>query len=545
MFQRFKSFVAEKCARALGPYLDLEFQAYRGEMGLGGPGMGGSFSEKTALGVASFHSAVKLISELAASLTLEVQERVPGTDRWTSIIDHDLEWLLNGRPNSIQTGSAFQRLRYVHYLVHGRSLTVIRWRDGQPVALWPIHPGAFTPLDDTQRGRLYQVQFGTAHEICDPSEVLDVMGLTLNGLDPLSPIRQFSNELELASGTRKQASAFYNNVPKPGLIVTAPRRLSDEQFEALRKRLDSSYQGAKAGKSLLFDEGFKFEQFSPMTFADYQLLEILAQNDTDIGEKIFNLPPRDLKGYERVAHLEKYVLGPFLLHDAQTLSLQLPPTVDLRRIRIRHNLKGLVELDLRARYEAYRVGLMAGFHTINEVRGLLNLAPVPDGDVVYRPQSVYGKPGTAPTINPMKSNARSSLSGTDDPAAEAALDAQAKEPRQADLPDTVNAEFHGILTDVLGGLISREQHAIERFVRKPLEWRSEIDRWYGEHEATVREKLRHMPDARSRLILDVIGEHRAALLHLAGSADLPSAAQRLSSEWPADATALALTLLSA
>lgn len=540
MFRRFTSFLAEKCARALGPYLDVEYQAYRGEMGLSGGSSGGSFSEKTALGVASFHSAVKLISELAASLQLEVQERVPGTDRWTPIVDHDLEWLLNNAPNSIQTGSAFQRLRYVHYLVHGRSLSVIRWQQGVPVALWPIHPGAFTPLDDPQRGRVYQVQFGAARETCDASEVLDVMGLTVDGLTPLSPIRQFSQNLTLAAGTRDQAAAFYQNSPKPGLIVTADKKLSPDEYSALQKQLDESYRGTRAGKSMLLDKRFTFEQFNAMTFSDYQLLEILAQNDTDIGEKVFNLPPRDLKGYERVEHLEKYVLGPFLLHDSQVLSRQLPATVDLRRIRIRHNLKGLVEMDLKTRYESYRVGLMAGFNTINEVRGLLNLAPVPDGDVVYRPQSVYGKPGTAPVINPMKSAARS-----DDPAAVAALDALHAEPRQADLPDTVNPEFHGILADVLGGLISREQHAIERLSRKPLEWRTEVEKWYGEHEATVKTKLRHMPDARSRLILEVIGEHRAALLHLAGSADLPSEASRVSQHWPHDAAALALTLLSA
>lgn len=541
MFQRFRKFVAEKCARALSPYLEAEIQSYRGEMGLTSGAGSGSFSERTALGVASFHSAVKLVSELAASLQLEVQERVPGTDRWTAIVDHDLEWLLNSRPNSLQTGSAFQRLRYVHYLVHGRSATVIRWQDGRPVALWPLHPSAFTPIDDPIRGRVYQCQFQNKVETCDQSEILDVMGMSVDGLVPLSPIRQFSQNLDLASGTRDQAASFYRNQPKPGLIITSDKRLTQDEYKQLKQRLDESYSGTKAGRSLLLEKDYKFEQSNPMTFADYQLLEILSQNDTDIGEKIFNLPPRDLKGYERISHLEKYVLGPFLLHDSQVLSNQLPPTVDLRRLRIRHNLKGLVELDLKTRYESYRVGIMSGFLRINEVRGLLNLEPDPEGDKLYLPQSVFGKPGSTPVVNPMKGNGRSL---SDDPAAEAAIEGRSTEPRLENLPDTVNPEYHGILTDVLCGLMTREQHAIARLARKPLEWRAEVESWYGEHEATVRTKLRHMPDERSRLILDVIGEHRAALLHLAGSPDLSVAAARLSEQWPADAAALALTLLS-
>lgn len=161
---------------------------------------------------------------------------------------------------------------------------------------------------------------------------------------------------------------------------------------------------------------------------------------------------------------------------------------------------------------------MSGFRKINEVRGELNLEPDPEGDKLYLPQSVFGKPGTQPVVNPMKGPADAKRS-------------------------TVDAGFHGVLTDVMAGLISREAHAAERLAKKPGEWRESVERWYGEHEATVRDRLRHMPDERQRKVFAVIGEHRNQLLALDGAPDLVGQAVASVRSWSDDAADLAQTLL--
>ena len=302
-------------------------QASIGGIPIGGSGdFGLPFNEQSALGVCSFWAAVKLVSEVAASLPLEVQERVPGTDRWQSLVDHDLEYLLNQEPNSEQTGVVFNDLRYTNYLVHGQSLALIQYdqRDGSPAALWAVPPAGFTVKQDRMRGRLYTISTLDGTREYDRSEVIHLMGKSTDGINPLSPLRLFASNLRLASGTRGQAAAFYNRAARPGLIVSAPGSLTPEQHAKLQAQLDSAYSGANAGAGMVLTNGLKHEQYNPMSFADYQLLELLAQNDKDIGEKIFLLPPSDLKGWERASHLEKYVLGPFLMRDAQILSRQLP-----------------------------------------------------------------------------------------------------------------------------------------------------------------------------------------------------------------------------
>lgn len=486
----------------------------------GGGGVFPPFNVDSALGVCSFWAAVKLVADLASSLPLEVQERVPGTDRWAAVVDHDLEYLLNQEPNSEQTGVVFHDMRYTHYLVHGQSLSLIQLdqRNGAPASLVSAPPGAWTMTQDRERGRVYTVSTLDGNRVYDRSEVIHLMGKSLDGQVPLSPLRLFASNLQLASGTRSQAASFYNRVARPGIIVTAKGTLSPEQYAKLKAQLDSAYNGSNAGSGMLLENGLEAEQYNPMTFADYQLLELLAQNDKDIGEKIFLLPPSELKGYERAAWLEKYVLGPFLLRDAQILSRQLPFSWDRRKIRIRHNLDKLIEMDVKTRYESYRVGIMSGFLRINEVRAALNREPDPEGDKLYLPQSVFGKPGTQPVVNPMKGPADQKRS-------------------------TIDAGFHGVLTDVMSGLISREAHAAERLAKKPTEWRESIVRWYGEHEATVRDRLRHMPEERQRKVFSVIDEHRNELLALEGSPDLITQAVSAVRGWSDDAAELAQTLL--
>lgn len=496
-------------------------QASIGGMPIGGGGdFFPPFTEQSALGVCSFWAAVKLVADLASSLPLEVQERVPGTDRWASVVDHDLEYLLNQEPNSEQTGVVFHDLRYTHYLVNGQSLALIQLdpRDGSPASLVAAPPGAWT-MTQERDGRVYRVQTLDGTRAYDRSEVIHLMGKSLDGLIPLSPLRLFARNLQLAAGTRNQAAAFYNRAARPGIIVSTERELNDSQHAKLKQQLDTAYNGANAGAGMLLSGGkMTVEQYNPMTFADYQLLELLAQNDKDIGEKIFLLPPSELKGYERAAWLEKYVLGPFLLRDAQILSRQLPFSWDRHKIRIRHNLDKLIEMDIKTRYESYRVGIMSGFLRINEVRAALNREPDPDGDKLYLPQSVFGKPGTQPVVNPMKGPADQKRS-------------------------TIDAGFHGVLTDVMSGLISREAHAAERLAKKPTEWRESIVRWYGEHEATVRDRLRHMPEERQRKVFSVIEEHRNELLALEGSPDLIAQAVSAVRGWSDDAAELAQTLL--
>lgn len=523
MLRTLGQFLLKTAARSLAPFMDAQLQDYFASVHGTGTGTIGTFSEKQALGVCSFWAAVRLISEMSCSFPFEVQERIGSSGLWETRHGHELETFLNDAPNIEQTGIVCHEQRYLHYLMHGHSPTLLRLdpRDGSPAALWPVHPSAFSRVSDPLRGLMYRFDLVGAAETVDRSEVVHMMGPSLDGLTALSPLKLFASNLQLAQGARGQAASYFTNVPRPGMVVKAPM-MSAELFAAFEEKMNKAYSGWNAGKAMIVDSRVEIQDYK-MSFTDYQLLELLAANDKDIGEKIFRLPPTELKGFERDDWLKKYVFQPFVARDEAELTRKLLRSSERGRFRIRRNMDELMRGDIKTRMEAFRVGVMAGILRINEVRGWMNLEPDAKGNELYLPQSVYGKPGTTPTVNPIA--------------------APKKRSRPAETrSETVDPRFQAVLAGVIDGLFQREVHAATRLAKQPAEWRSEIDQFYAKHRVVVAEKGKPLGEARTQLVLDAIGQHQAVLRELSDP-DLAAVASRLTETWSLEACQLATRLL--
>lgn len=226
--------------------------------GYGFGGGGGGFgvpNEKTAMGVAGFFAAVRFISEVSAALPIVVEEREAGTDRWTPKHGDPLEYLTNLEPNVDQIGFSFHQLRYIHQLTYAQTYSVIRWdaNTGTPLALWPVHPQSMTWKNVPGRGRLYTGSFDTGTEEFDRSQVLHSIGMTLDGVTPLSPLTLFASQIALSEGIRRNAANYNANVPRPGLLVEAQGKLNDDQFATLQSRINTNYNNTRAGTALLLE----------------------------------------------------------------------------------------------------------------------------------------------------------------------------------------------------------------------------------------------------------------------------------------------------
>lgn len=520
MLDRLFSTVRNSVSAAIAAAKSSLLADRQSSFGVGG-GLDGGFSppnERAAMGIAAFYASVRFISEVAAALPILVEQREGNSDRWTIQHGHNLEFFLNDEPNVDQVGFSCHQLRFVHQLTHADTCSIIRWNwnTGRPAALWPIPPGSVTWKNDPQRGRVYTIALQSGTETLDRSEVVHVPGMSLDGVNTLSPLRLFATHLALSEGIRRNAAGFHSRIPRPGLIIESPRPLDAKKYAELQTRMNENYKGSKSGGALLLEGGMKATPYT-MPLAEMQLLELLAANEDDIERRIFNMPPRELKGHERNDYLARYTLFPFLKRDAQYLTRQLVPTAEKGRTRVRYNLDIIQEMDLKTKFESYRVGVMAGFLRINEVRGWEGLDPDPKGNDLYLPQSVYGKPGTTPTVNPI--------------------------PAARSLPETVDPVFASLLADSLGGIFNRVSNQVDRLAAKPAEWRAGIEKLFAKQRELTVERLRMMPDSRRRLVLDRIGEQEAALVALEGSPELSDRAARLVSTWSADAEALALTLL--
>jgi phage portal protein BeeE len=68
-----------------------------------------------------------------------------------------------------------------------------------------------------------------------------------------------------------------------------------------------------------------------------------------------------------------YGLLPYLVPVEEALSSLLP-----RPQRVRANVSAVLRSDLSTRYESYQTALAAGFLTVDEVRALEDLEPLPE-----------------------------------------------------------------------------------------------------------------------------------------------------------------------
>ena len=94
-------------------------------------------------------------------------------------------------------------------------------RSGEPIALWPLHPTKVTPKR-TDSGRLYyEVRQDDGSTVDLPANrMFRVMGMTLDGVTPLSVVSYARQSMELSIHAEEYGSAFFANSATPSGIIT-------------------------------------------------------------------------------------------------------------------------------------------------------------------------------------------------------------------------------------------------------------------------------------------------------------------------------------
>jgi HK97 family phage portal protein len=484
-------------------------------------GFSGPTTERTALGVASFFWAVKFIASIKASVPIEIQERIGNTDNWQTLYTHPLSWLLNNQPNPTRTAISAHDERMMHLLVHGRTTSYLRLDSlGEPQAWYPVHPLNWEVPEDTAQGRIYSVSLQTGVERLDTSQVLDVIATTMDGgLSVLSPLRLFSSQLGLANALVNHSRSFWENNPRPGLIINAPGQLTDAEFAIAQSRFNAGLSGDKAGSALILDNGFTASPWQ-MTFADYQLLEMLGSVNAEIGNKIFNMPPESLEDDAWGRYFVDFTLRPWIERDDQELTCKLLPYSSRGRYRCRSNVGDLNRGDLRSRAEIAQRGMLTALVTQNEGRRLLDLAPVNGGDEFRVAQSVFGGQGGKVTGGDQPSKAAGSRDSLP-------LDAASS-----------------LIGDALGGIFSRTRHELEKRV-KASDWEARVAIHFNDQRELAAKRLRMLSaNARDQVVSELNRQlDQVNQLNTLDSEQRSLRLQTLADEWSARTPEIVRTLL--
>lgn len=348
-------------------------------------------TETSALALSTVWACVNLWSGTIASLPLMVYRTSPSGAR-TVAREHPLYRLLHDSPNFDQTALDFWEFVCASIELWGNAYARVDREGGRVVALVPIRPDAVS-VRRLPAGRIeYRwTEDGRSFERTDAG-VLHIRGFGGGPLGGVSTLQFGRQVFSLArAADRAAAGTFRNGLVSP-IALIFDKWLTPEQRAIAEEKLAEKYIGAQnAGRPVILEGGTKPHPLS-INPEDAQMLQTRGFSVEEIC-RFFGIPPHMVGHTEKSTSwgtgLEQQTLGflKFALRRRlkrieQALEKQLLTPADRGNgIRIEFNLEGLLRADSAGRAAFYREMTQIGAMTINEVRALENLPPVPGGDV--------------------------------------------------------------------------------------------------------------------------------------------------------------------
>jgi HK97 family phage portal protein len=218
-------------------------------------------------------------------------------------------------------------------------------------------------------GRVYQLL-----ELVNPTTPVDEHGVAKGVLET------HAAELEMAQRAVSYGSGMYRSGVPAGYLKTTTPNFREEQAIALRKQWLSHHGGDRRSIAVLNSTtDFQPIQMSPVDMAIVQMRQMSVMDIANMfGVPIYFLgsDPSSSNTYSN-AESRNQDLRQSLLHWAagieQTLSSCIP---NGQWIEI--DFRGLLRPDTKTRYESYSMALRDKWLTVDEVRQLENLPPLPE-----------------------------------------------------------------------------------------------------------------------------------------------------------------------
>lgn len=359
-------------------------------------------SPESALRVPAVSAGVRAISEAVGILPLHAYSRAADGSRQRDA-DHIASRLLNGDANPWTRGPQLRELLTADAICYdaGGLAEIVRDGDKKPRELHRIHPSTVTIEIDTLTGEpRYRVNIGSGSRFIDFRDMLHIRApspLCMNNVSGKSPLMQAKDAIGLLITMQQHACQLFKNGARPSGVLSFPGKLGAEVAKRMKASWIAATGGGMSGGTAILEEGAKWEglQFNSV---DSQFLEIWALAITEVA-RILRVPPVLLMDYSRQtwANAETggqqfltYSLSPWLSRWESEVTLKLIAPEDRDEIYVEHLTDALLKSDFASRATAYSAYRAAGVLTANEVRAGLNLAPLPDGNVLQNPYTTTG-----------------------------------------------------------------------------------------------------------------------------------------------------------
>lgn len=359
---------------------------------------GASVTVETAMRNTALFRAVTLIASSIGMLPLQLIH----DDTKQKATDHPLYRLLHREPNSWQTAFDFRSLMQLRALVYGNAFALIirsfDIRSGKPVIkqLVPLDPAKMEVKQNPDWSVVYnyQPQQGQRRSF-KPEDIFHLRGVSIDGLNGLSLVRQARDALGLAISAELAAGRLFKNGSFIGGALKHPGKLSPEAFERLKASLAEKEGAENAGKNLILEEGMDFTGVSSSA-RDAQMLELRKMQVEEVA-RVTGVP-RPLLGVDDTSwgsgiealgrFFVQYALGAWFEAWQQAVERSLLTDAEKDGLSAKYNAGALLRGSIKDQADffakALGAGGAAGWMTQNEARDLQDMPRVEGGDTVSK-----------------------------------------------------------------------------------------------------------------------------------------------------------------
>lgn len=343
---------------------------------------------ETALRNPAMFRAVSLIANSVGMLPFQLFDN----ETKEKAVDHPLYRILHREPNNWQTAFDFRSLMELRRLVYGDAYALIvrsrQIRTGREeiVRLIPLHSDRMQAIqqDDFSIEYHYQPTKG-ARRVYQARDIFHLRGLSLNGVNGLSLVKQARDAIGLALSAEMAAGRLYKNGAFVDGYLKAGGSLSDEAYARLKDSWNDRYSGAEnAGKTPLLEEGTDYETVGSSA-RDAQLIEVRKMQVEEVARA--SGIPRPLLMVDETSwgtgisalgqFFVQYALNPSFEGWEQSVERSLLADEDKGRVSAKFNAAALMRGSPTDQANFFGKALggpgARGWMTVNEVRRLNNL----------------------------------------------------------------------------------------------------------------------------------------------------------------------------
>lgn len=380
----------------LGPLGEFEFRKamsnvkkhwFSDLLGLGSTNTNIVVNEQTAMSVSAVFSCVRIISETVASLPLVTYERT--RDGKQRAVKHPLYNVLHDVGNDEMTAFLVREIMQQHLCTHGTAYAEKELDGaGRLKGLWPLRPDHVTTVRTPEGDLAYQVVLPNGQQVVFPKErIFKIVGFGGDGIKGASILSMAREAIGLAIATEQYGAKFFGSGARPGGVLEHPGALTEEAASRLRTSWNEMHSGLdKSHRIAILEEGMSYKQIG-LPPEDSQFLQTRKFQIEEIC-RIFRVPPHlvgslDRATFSNIEHqgidFVVHTIRPWLVRWEQAILSQLLTPEERKRYFAEHNVDGLLRGDIKSRYEAYAIGRQNGWLSADDIRGLENQNPLPDG----------------------------------------------------------------------------------------------------------------------------------------------------------------------